>query len=137
MTDILVLVPALISVLGATLLYVFRFAFLMILVRTLLSILGLALRVILGLALPLVGLLALRGILGVTLVQVLVPATLLITRRTVWLIMLLPHYVTLLLFLPKLLQESRRQSQGSQKQERIKENLHCTCYSGVQKYNPH
>merc|ERR1719513_233331 len=94
------------------------------------GVLGLALRVMLGLALPLVGLLALRGVLGVTLVQVLVLAMLFIARRTVWLIMFLPNYVTLLLFLPQLLQETRRQPQGSQKQEGTKENLHCTCCSG-------
>ena len=49
--------------------------------------------------------------------------------------MFLPNYVTLLLFFPQLLKESRRQPQGSQKQEGTKENLHCTCYSGSSKYN--
>merc|ERR1711955_134567 len=107
------LVPALLSVFGATLLNVFRLAFFMILVR------------------------ALRGILGVTLIQVLVLAMLFIARRTVWLIMFLPNYVTLLLFLPQLLQESRRQPQGSQDQEGTQKNFHCTCYSGSSKYNPH
>merc|ERR1711910_310607 len=96
MTNILVLVPTLIGVLCGALLNVLRLALLMVLVRALLRVLSLAP--------PLMTLLALCGVLGVALVQVLVLAMLLISRGTVWLVMLLPYHVTLLFILEKLLE---------------------------------